>query len=82
MNVKLLYTLHNEYANEPQLHSLTAAQRSNRCRSHVDLIGYKVVCDCDVRITSDFKPCFWDCVWFIENTQQRCWLLNYLQVFS
>jgi len=27
----------------------------------VDLI-YKVVCD--VRNTSDFKPCLWDCLWF------------------
>jgi len=27
---------------------------------HVDVIGYKVVCD--VRNTSNFKTCFWDCI--------------------
>jgi len=41
-------------------HSLP--QRSTGWRSHVDLIDYKVVCD--VRNTSDFKPCFWNCLWF------------------
>jgi len=41
--------------------SPASTQRSTGCRSPVDLIGSKVVCD--VRNTSDFKVCFWDCLW-------------------
>jgi len=58
-----------EYANEPCLHSLTPAQRSTGCQSHVDLIGYKVVCD--VRNTSDFKPWFWDRLWLTSVLKRQ-----------
>jgi len=42
--------------------NVTVSHWSTHWWSKVDVIGYKVVCD--VRNTSDFKPHFWDCLWF------------------
>jgi len=29
---------------------------------------------CDVRNTSDFNQCFWDCLWFTAKDSYRCYI--------